>query len=69
MKHLPLFFDLAARRVVVIGQGPAADRRAELVRSAGAAVFQVETASATDLKGAAAVFVATGNLDSDTACR
>ena len=69
MRHLPLFFDLAGRRVVVVGQGPAADRRAELVRSAGAAVFQLETASAADLRGAAAVFVATGNLDSDTDAR
>ena len=69
MKHLPLFFDLAGRRVVVIGQGPAADRRAELARSAGAAVFQLETTSAADLRGAVAVFVATGNLDSDTDAR
>jgi uroporphyrin-III C-methyltransferase / precorrin-2 dehydrogenase / sirohydrochlorin ferrochelatase len=69
VRHLPLFFDLAGRRVVVVGQGPAADRRAELVRSAGAAVFQLETASAADLRGAAAVFVATGNLDSDTDAR
>lgn len=69
MKHLPLFFDLAGRRVVVVGQGPAADRRAELARSAGAAVFQLDTASAADLKGAAAVFVATGNLDNDTDAR
>ena len=36
MKHLPLFFDLVGRRVVVVGQGAAADRRAELARSAGA---------------------------------
>ena len=69
MRHLPLFFDLAGRRVVVVGQGPVADRRAELARSAGAAVFQLETASAADLKGAAAVFVATGDLDSDTDAR
>jgi uroporphyrin-III C-methyltransferase/precorrin-2 dehydrogenase/sirohydrochlorin ferrochelatase len=69
VKHLPLFFDLAGRRVVVVGQGPAADRRAELARSAGAAVFQLDTASAADLKGAAAVFVATGNLDNDTDAR
>jgi uroporphyrin-III C-methyltransferase/precorrin-2 dehydrogenase/sirohydrochlorin ferrochelatase len=69
VKHLPLFFDLAGRRVVVVGQGPAADRRAELARSAGAAVFQLETASAADLRGAVAVFVATGNLDSDTDAR
>jgi uroporphyrin-III C-methyltransferase / precorrin-2 dehydrogenase / sirohydrochlorin ferrochelatase len=69
VKHLPLFFDLAGRRVVVVGQGPAADRRAELARSAGAAVFQLETTSAADLRGAVAVFVATGNLDSDTDAR
>ena len=69
MKHLPLFFDLAGRRVVVVGTGAAADRRAELARSAGAAVFQLEAAVAADLKGAAAVFVATGNLDSDTDAR
>jgi uroporphyrin-III C-methyltransferase/precorrin-2 dehydrogenase/sirohydrochlorin ferrochelatase len=69
VKHLPLFFDLAGRRVVVVGQGPAADRRAELARSAGAAVFQVEKAGSAELKGAAAVFVATGDLDSDTDAR
>jgi uroporphyrin-III C-methyltransferase/precorrin-2 dehydrogenase/sirohydrochlorin ferrochelatase len=69
LKHLPLFFDLAGRRVVVVGQGPAADRRADLARSAGAAVFQVERAASADLKGAAAVFVATGDLDSDTDAR
>src|SRR5260370_18887796 len=69
VKHLPLFFDLAGRRVVVVGQGPAADRRAELARSVGAAVFQLEKAGSADLKGAAAVFVATGDLDSDTGAR
>ena len=30
VKHLPLFFDLAGRKVVVVGEGPEADRRAEL---------------------------------------
>ena len=65
MKHLPLFFDLAGRRVVVVGEGPAADRRADLARSAGAAVYQVEAASAGELTGAAAVFVATGDLERD----
>ena len=38
VKHLPLFFDLVGRRVVVVGEGPAADRRADLARSAGAEV-------------------------------
>ncbi|WP_428659892.1 siroheme synthase CysG [Reyranella sp.] len=65
MKHLPLFFDLEGRRVVVVGKGPAADRRADLARSAGAAVYQVDMASADELKGAAAVFIATGDLDRD----
>lgn len=65
MKHLPLFFDLAGRRVVVVGSSPAARRRAELARSAGAAVYECETASPADLKGSAVVFVATGGFDSD----
>jgi uroporphyrin-III C-methyltransferase/precorrin-2 dehydrogenase/sirohydrochlorin ferrochelatase len=69
MKHLPLFFDLAGRRVVVVGQGAAADRRAGLARSAGAAVFQVAAVEAADLMGAAAVFVATGELDTDSDAR
>mgnify|MGYP003338400360 CR=1 FL=1 len=30
MKHLPLFFDLAGRKVVVVGSGPMAERRAAL---------------------------------------
>ena len=41
VKHLPLFFDLRGRRVVVVGEGPAADRRAALARSAGAEVRQL----------------------------
>jgi len=69
VKHLPLFFDFAGRRVVVVGVGAMADRRAELARSAGAAVFQLEAVSAADLKGAAAVFVATGDLDRDSDAR
>ena len=69
MKHLPLFFNLGGRRVVVVGAGPMADRRAELARSAGAAVFQVEAATAAEFRGAAAVFVATGDLDRDADTR
>jgi uroporphyrin-III C-methyltransferase/precorrin-2 dehydrogenase/sirohydrochlorin ferrochelatase len=65
VKHLPLFFDLAGRRVVVVGSSPAARRRAELARSAGAAVYECATVSSDDLRGSAAVFVATGNFDRD----
>lgn len=66
MRHLPLFFDLAGRRVVVVGSGHAADRRADLARSAGAAVYQLDRVSIEDLGGTAAVFIATGDLETDT---
>ncbi len=66
MKHLPLFFDLRGRRVVVVGEGPAADRRAALARSAGADVRQLAGIVAADLRGAAAAFIATGDVEHDT---
>ncbi|TAJ35516.1 MAG: uroporphyrinogen-III C-methyltransferase [Reyranella sp.] len=71
MKHLPLFFDLAGRRVVVVGEGPAAARRADLARSAGADVARlaVEGAGIADFRGAAAAFIATGTLEGDTAAQ
>lgn len=69
MKHLPLFFDLKGRKVVVVGEGPAADRRAALASSAGAEVRQFVEIQASDLKGAAAAFVATGDAGRDTAAQ
>jgi len=66
VKHLPLFFDLLGRRVVVVGEGPAADRRAALARSAGAEVRQLPDVRVDDLRGAAAVFIATGDVKHDT---
>ena len=71
MKHLPLFFDLAGRRVVVIGEGPVADRRADLVRSAGADVQRVVSPalSSADFRGAVAAFIATGDADRDAAAQ
>lgn len=66
MKHLPLFFDLAGRKVVVVGNGPMAERRIALARSAGADVRQVEKAQPADLRAAVAVLVATGDLERDT---
>jgi len=69
VKHLPLFFEVSGRRVVVVGSGFAADRRAALVRSAGAAVYQVEAITAEDLVGTAVVFVATGDLGRDSEAR
>lgn len=69
MKHLPLFFDLVGRRVVVVGAGPSADRRFEFARSAGADVRRMapETVRVADFTGAAAAFVATGTADLDAA--
>src|SRR5260221_983126 len=69
VKHLPLFFDRKARKVVVVGEGPAGDRRAALARSAGAEVQQVSDVEVADLRGAAAAFVATGDADRDAAAR
>ncbi|TBR22588.1 MAG: uroporphyrinogen-III C-methyltransferase, partial [Reyranella sp.] len=62
MKHLPLFFDLAGRKVAVVGEGPKADLRADLARSAGADVRRLDARSLTaqDLRGAVAAFIAGG---------
>ncbi len=63
-----MFFDLAGRKVVVAGDGLAADRRAETARSAGANVVRLgATATTADFRGAAAAFIATGTLEGDTA--
>jgi len=69
VKHLPLFFDLAGRRVVVAGEGPAADRRADLARSAGAEVVRLasEDATVAGFRGAVAAFVATATPEGDAA--
>ena len=71
MKHLPLFFDLVGRRVVVVGEGAAADRRADLARSAGAEVQRIVSPAvqAADFRGAAAAFIATGDADRDAAAQ
>ncbi len=67
MRHLPLFFDVSGRRVVVVGSGPVADRKAATVRSAGAQVRQVATAEKADFDGAVAALVATGTEEGDQA--
>jgi uroporphyrin-III C-methyltransferase/precorrin-2 dehydrogenase/sirohydrochlorin ferrochelatase len=69
VKHLPLFFDLAGRRVVVVGEGPAADRRAELARSAGAEVQRLAAPTGQDFRGAAAAFIAAGDESRDAAAQ
>ncbi len=71
MKHLPLFFDLAGRKVVVIGEGPKADLRVNLARSAGADVRRLDPNSITaeDVQGAVAAFVATADEATDIAAQ
>lgn len=71
MRHLPLFMDVTGRKVVVVGEGPKADSRAELARSAGAKVSRVPAKpTADDLRGAAAAFIVTGDEANDaTAAR
>ena len=70
MRHLPLFFDLAGRMVVVVGEGPSADRRVGTVRSAGADVRRFKSViTAADLSGAVAAFIATGHADRDAAAQ
>jgi len=68
VKHLPLFFDLAGRKVAVVGDGPKADLRANLARSAGAEIVRLDgPVAAQALRGTVAVFVATEDEAADVA--
>lgn len=68
MKHLPLFLDLAGRKVAVVGEGAKADLRARLAGSAGAEVLRLHgPVAAQELRGAVAVFVATEDEAADVA--
>ena len=60
MNHLPIFLDVRGRRVAVVGEGPLADGRAALARSAGAEVVR-----GNDVTGAVVAFIATGEEESD----
>jgi uroporphyrin-III C-methyltransferase / precorrin-2 dehydrogenase / sirohydrochlorin ferrochelatase len=54
-----------------VGEGAAADRRADLVRSAGADVQRIcsPTVQTSDFRGAVAAFIATGDADRDAAAQ
>jgi uroporphyrin-III C-methyltransferase/precorrin-2 dehydrogenase/sirohydrochlorin ferrochelatase len=68
VKHLPLFFDLTDRKVLVVGHGAAAERRAHLARAAGASVVErVDSPEPSTLQNVSVAFVATGDLDRDSA--
>jgi uroporphyrin-III C-methyltransferase/precorrin-2 dehydrogenase/sirohydrochlorin ferrochelatase len=53
MQTYPIFLDLSGRKVMVLGAGEAADRRAESFAALGAAVVRAETFDATSLTGCA----------------
>jgi uroporphyrin-III C-methyltransferase/precorrin-2 dehydrogenase/sirohydrochlorin ferrochelatase len=67
VKHLALFFDVTGRKVVVVGEGLIADRKAATGRAAGADVHQVPDATLADFAGAAVALVATGTEEGDRA--
>ena len=52
MRHFPTFLDLAARQALVIGEGPAALRKAALLAAAGAVVRLRASFAPGDLHGA-----------------
>ena len=66
MRGYPIFLQLQARRVIVLGQDEAADRRAELFASLGAEVQRIATARAAELAGAA-LAVASGAPEAELA--
>jgi uroporphyrin-III C-methyltransferase/precorrin-2 dehydrogenase/sirohydrochlorin ferrochelatase len=51
MPHLPIFLDLTNRRVLVLGTGDAADRRAATYAQAGATILRTATFVPNDLDG------------------
>ena len=53
MAYFPIFLDLAGRRVLVVGTGEAADRRAATLAQAGATVIRGAAFVAADLHGCA----------------
>ncbi len=51
MRYFPIFLDLAGRHALVVGDGPAARRKAELLAAAGAVVVARPAFSPDDLPG------------------
>lgn len=69
MQSFPAFVPLDGRRVVVIGEGPAADAKARLFEGSPAELSRAPDAASADLTGAALVFVALEDADARIAAR
>lgn len=55
MRHFPVFLDLAGRIVLVLGEGPVAERKAALLREAGAVIRRAARFTPDLLEGCAFV--------------
>jgi uroporphyrin-III C-methyltransferase/precorrin-2 dehydrogenase/sirohydrochlorin ferrochelatase len=66
MPHIPVFLDLSGRRVLVLGAGDAADRRAETYAAAGADIVRAEQFMPALLDGCA-LAVGAGAAEADLA--
>lgn len=64
MRHFPIFLDLVGRPALVLGVGEAAERKADLLRGAGAVVRQRATFDAADLNSCA-LAIGVGAPDTD----
>ncbi len=60
MRHLPIFMDLRGRRVLVVGTGEAAQRKADALARAGAVVTRADGFEAGQLAGCALAIGADG---------
>jgi uroporphyrin-III C-methyltransferase/precorrin-2 dehydrogenase/sirohydrochlorin ferrochelatase len=60
MAHIPIFLNLAGRRVLVLGAGEAAERRAGTYAQAGANVIRTSAFDPADLQGCALAAAAGG---------
>ena len=63
MRHFPIFMDLQGRRALVLGQGEAAERKAEALSRCGADVTQAVSFTPTLLDGCSIAIGAEGSED------
>lgn len=67
MDHFPIFLTVRGRRVVIVGDDASLAPKVALLQKAGAELCRLSDPGADDLRGCAAVFVATGDAARDEA--